>query len=312
VHVDSLSDLTELNIPDYAFGVEMPVCAALHVYSVEGLCYAGGFDASPLPGPGGLLCESGADTMTILQRLNVTAVTEWIPQSPIIYPQEPVAGIPVPLPPVSTSLLVGTTDDGIHEYQPLDILQKHVSAAGAPAGWTSYPAPNGEPVADILAVSTFVPELPAVYDGDLLYVAVASGVYRKCRLDENCVWQEIGDLPAYPLCLAAGAGDLLYAGTSQGAYEFSVLTRALPPLREAGPAAAAVAGAMLDKSFTLSFPSLRGETVSVRVYDASGKQRRFAQTESASVSLAGLSRGIYTYRVGRGNETVYSGRVVVP
>ncbi len=175
---------TNIPIPPYSFGVEAPYCAALHVSVNEKTLFAGGYDRSPMPGPGHLLRMS-QDSLPTFAQLNVSAIAEGI------------------LDLKGMKLFVGTTDTGIF-YRSIEMsapLQKHSES------------PNNEKVNDIIV-------LPMAINAGHLVAAVAGGVYYQTPAS----WQELGDIPATPNCLTFGPGSTtfedsrLYAGTDKGVY----------------------------------------------------------------------------------------------
>jgi hypothetical protein len=180
----AFGNLTEISIPDYSFGVEMPYCAALHHFTGDDRLWAGGYDMSPLPGPGHLLGQEG-DSMVTVRNMNVSAITQGI-----FFEVGPL------------ELVVATTDSGIYQYIPI--------VSSEP--WTRYDSPGNEPVIDVTAV-------PGLMWSDILYLAVPSGVYSGL----NGSWTEEGNIPEEPTCLSTGAwyNMQVYAGTQNGVYKFA-------------------------------------------------------------------------------------------
>lgn len=191
-------ELKPIKIPEHSFGVEDPLCAALHVLSGDNKLYAGGYDQSQMPGPGHLLCEDN-DSMVGIMQLNVSAMAEGTGLTSIN----------------QLELYCGTTDTGILVYSPIFSKPPPI-----------IPSPNNEPVNDIIVLP---PELLGRY---MLCVAVKSGVYVYDTLQNN--WKQLGDLPAEPSCLAVGLKDadigdnVLYAGTKKGIY---ALNSAVPTIK---------------------------------------------------------------------------------
>ena len=188
IGTDTLYPLTALKFPAYAFGITTPYCAGLELYN--GSLYAGGHDKSTLTGgPGNLLMLSG-DTLLIVRRLDVTALSQ---------------GTFMEVGPLE--LVVGTRDSGIIYYSPTAFIP-----------WITVPSPNRETVNDLLT-------MPGMLFSDMLIAAVESGVYTSGNHAQ--VWTEIGDIPAPPSCLAVrgrATGTIegtLMAGTSKGVYLYS-------------------------------------------------------------------------------------------
>ncbi|MBD3321358.1 MAG: hypothetical protein GF350_09720 [Chitinivibrionales bacterium] len=233
--LDSTIALEKMAIPDYAFGVEQPYCAAVHVLSSDQKCYAGGYDRSPLPGPGKLLREVTADSMRVIrERSNVTVITEGVVDRAVWDGPVPYSSDQLVYPYVNTTPVLGTTDEGVVYFQRSDVIVPYENAQQQQAGtWISLGSPKDESVIDILMAPLLraIPadqQGPSYYNGDRMYVAVAGGVYRKCDYNENCVWSEIGDIPGRPLCLAypgpSRQQDDLYAGTGSGVYLYTDAT----------------------------------------------------------------------------------------
>ncbi|MBD3321865.1 MAG: hypothetical protein GF350_12285 [Chitinivibrionales bacterium] len=180
----SLDSLEPLKMQEWAFGVEMPVCADMLVFQ-DGTLYAGGFDSSPEPGPGNLVTLAN-DSMESIRQLNVTSLAQG--NFFEVGPWE---------------LVIGTCDDGIYNYIPSATNNR----------WQHRDSPQNQPVTAIAAI----PNLIWSYT---LYVALPGGIYSV----HGDTWTEIGAIPHPPTCFGAKSllgGFELLAGTESGLYEYA-------------------------------------------------------------------------------------------
>lgn len=174
-----------LKVPEYAFGVERPYCASLLCFPSalnNNSLFAGGYDKGILPGKGHLL-QQMKDSMVIINNWNVSAMTQ---------------GVFAPVGPLE--LVVGTLDSGLYS----------MTSGINPVEWKHWKSPMGRPINDLDAVE-------GPMQGDQLLIAVDSGVFT----GRSGTWQEIGDIPAEPLCFTGGIQSRQgFAGTDNGVYQY--------------------------------------------------------------------------------------------
>lgn len=214
--------LKPMKQPAYCFGVESPQCVALHVYSGDGRCYAGGYDGFRMnSGPGSLVWEISADSLTTKRaRMDVTAITEGM-----LIMGNPYIMAPLPVDPMATmSLIVGTLDSGVFALGSNPLIMAPQAAPIAREFWVSLGSPSGGPAVALLSIAGV-----KVYGAeDVLYAATSGGVFRKCSPIMNCLWQGVGTIPAAPTALAAaGKNNQLFAGTNKGVYAYTDVTGTL-------------------------------------------------------------------------------------
>lgn len=178
--------VTPLKLPEYAFGVEEPYCASLMTFQAAintSSLFAGGFDKGVLPGKGHLLQLRATDSMAIVKDWNVSAM---------------VTGVFAPVGPLQ--FVVGTLDSGLYS----------MSAGINPVQWTHWDNPKNRPVNALASVDSPM-------QGDDLLIAVDSGVFT----GRSGTWQEVGDIPAEPLCFT---GSIMsrqgFAGTDNGVFQY--------------------------------------------------------------------------------------------
>ena len=183
----SYGKLQPVKIPPYSFGVEMPVCAALHCWTFNSQLFAGGFDRSINPGPGYLLCMRN-DSLNIIKTLDITAIAEGEMGDVIQH-----------------NIFFAAKDSGFY----------YTNAVSSQPPQRYMETPNNEPVNDFFIVSGTIVK-PAKF-----FVAVKNGVYMN---GSGIRWVEIGDIPTVPFCLFylsktnSSEDSLLFAGTSDGIY----------------------------------------------------------------------------------------------
>lgn len=178
----------EMVLPLNCFGDVKPLCAALHVFSRDKRLYAGGYDLERNSRvPASLIFQKNeqSDTLSTLRPLEVTAITEMFTETE------------------GLQLYIGTKQSGIYHFaDPYDSLP-----------WGQFPTPNNETVNDMITI-------PTMLMSQMLCVAVNSGVF----LRVHDTWQELGDLPKIPNCLALALKAVswpeyvVYAGTNEGIY----------------------------------------------------------------------------------------------
>jgi hypothetical protein len=296
--------LTAIKTPDYCFGVEMPYCDALHVYTPENALYAGGFDTSPLPGPGSLI-ETDNDTVmkTVQEPLDVTALTE-AHVVPTAY---------------SNQLMVGTQDSGVLYYRRLEIVPMVESDNGVEqqqdGSWHHIPSPNDMPVDAMLRVPTIVAQpreyttriWPPQYNyEDPFFIATAHGVYRKCPYNADCRWSEVGDIIARVHCLAStdtGVGEdvsndsLVLAGTDRGVYLYRDVTAVK---HNTGARTARRTGIHVghdNGTIRIAVPSHTDDKFTAIFFDARGRCVRRVACKASTTLIRDLHAGLYYYRI---------------
>jgi hypothetical protein len=274
---DSLLPLRDLKIPAYAFGVENPKCADMLLFK-DSTLFAGGNDIGPMTGKGSLL-ELVKDSLTMIKRLNVTALAQGMFFE--VAPQE---------------LVVGTADTGVLLHNP------------ATNGWSSLGGPAKEAINDVVVLR------PQIGWSDLLLCAVNSGVFSNGG--RTATWTAVGRIPRAPLCLAGmGAfvsgnmsGDLL-AGTAAGVYLYAEQTIAVdrPAIAQERRIAHAVTVENNVAHFTFAAPPARG--MNIAVHTASGRLCASAGTAGPSANLRLDAKGIFYYTI-RAGEKNQSGGVI--
>jgi hypothetical protein len=266
------SNLVEIKTPPWCFGVESPRCAAVHAFRGAGTVYAGGYDQSPMPGPGNLIYVEG-DTSRKLLQYNVSALA-----SGTFYEVGP------------SELVFGTTDDGLYRYNPVT------------RGLTHIPSPNSEPVRHVITAASML-------WSDFLYVAVQGGVYQGGSFGSTTL-SPVGVFPGVvPNCLAHIAFGDLYAGTSGGVYRYgeaaAVGKRSMPSSRALvvpmGPAAGVltmrIAGVIDGARMVLC--------------DINGRVAASQHVRNGKVRISGLGAGAYFYKIMDNGECAARGRAVV-
>jgi len=183
------SSFQELRIPQGAFGVEMPYCAAMECWPYNNMLFAGGYDKSPEPGPGHLLWNQ-KDSLRILRKLNVTAI---------------VCGETGDV--IMRNVFFATRDSGIW----------HTNVVMSSPPVFLCESPGKEAINDLYMVNGNFAK-PAKF-----YCAVKSGVYTN---GSGVLWVKLGKLPVQPLCVyhitrANTLQDsILFAGTENGIYVY--------------------------------------------------------------------------------------------
>jgi hypothetical protein len=191
---DSLKTLKPIGIPAYAFGVEMPYCSSLHLFS--GQLFAGGYDISPAPGLSYLLHLSDAlsgDTMYTMRKMKATAISEGRFSS--------ILGSS------SLVMVIADADSGIFFYN---------QSMSNP--WRRIAGPTSNPIQSLYVLSGPV-------NDNTLYAANKDGVYetgiRGTIQASMANWSEIGNLPVEPHYITRlGLGSDLVAGTVKGLYRY--------------------------------------------------------------------------------------------
>lgn len=265
------SSLQPIHIPANSFGVEMPYCAALQIYSRDTCLFAGGYDRSSTePGPSYLLWGQG-DSLLQCTQLNISAMTEGIVDW---------GGV---------KLFVGTIDSGIywHSSEMSMVVQKYAES------------PNGEAVNDIII-------LPTMIENGHVCVAVASGVY---TLSGNA-WIELGDIPAEPTCLALKQNNsrsvyTIHAGTDKGVYVFDSLTVAVTGKAKTVPEKNISIHHNTNGTITISFSLLKSDRVTIDILDVSGRVIATPYRASCSPGVHTLTRPTANLLGQRASNGVY-------
>lgn len=273
---DTLIFERSLKIPDYAFGVEAPRCAALTWFDGSHF-FAGGYGRSPLPGPGNLLALA-SDSMRILKKLNVTALAKGS-----FFETAP------------RELVIGTVDSGVLLHNP------------ANNEWTSLSRPAREPVNDVVVLR------PMIGWSDLLLCATNSGVYTNSG--RSTTWTALGKILKAPLCLAGRgnyingyAGNVL-AGTAEGVYIYSQTVGTRNGWNPVDVFANNKPIAGINGRVTIPLQWNNGKTVSITVYSVAGRIAKREATSRNSISLK-LPAGIFRYRCFVAGKADISGVIV--
>lgn len=270
--------LTAIKIPEYSFGVEMPFCGALHYGSSMKRLFAGGYDKSPMPGPGNLLWGD-SDSLKKIRTMSISAMAEGVIDLG------------------EGKFFIGTIDSGIYyRSNNMSMLVQKYSES-----------PNNETINDILV-------MPKKIHNGFLCVAVPSGVY--VRTDDGDEWVDIGNIPVEPLCLAytktEKADFILYAGTKKGVYAInssavSIKSKYLSQVEYNY-------SALYDnsnKTIAVSFKLPRSEFIDISILDLSGrtidviKKNRFETGKYSRIFKivdkgVALSNGVYFIRTNIG------------
>ncbi len=282
--------LEPIKTPDYCFGVEEPLCATLLIFHVEGILYAGGYDLSPLPGPGHLLRQQ-KDSMVIAKDFNVSAMTQGTFSS-----DEP--GI--------RELAVGTPDSGIIYYNPI--------ISSTP--WRKWESPENEAIRHIIALSG------GENENDMLIAAVESGVYIDGNEDIiTGSWTVIGDLPNKPNFIAGylnGKNEFGgFAGTDKGVYRYGekptgIAEKYLPKYSKKSCLKLNVFNKSTKLQMVFHSDAVIENNLTVILYDISGKRVNKVYTRSGTADFGKLGSGIYLFSVFAGENNITGGKVVVP
>ncbi len=310
--------LSQIKTPDYCFGVEVPYCAALHVYTPENALYAGGFDTSPLPGPGSLIKTDNDTVMkTVKEPLDVTAVTE-AHVVPTAY---------------SNQLVVGTQDSGVLYYRRLEIVPMARSVNEVEQqqdrSWHYIPSPNDMPVDAMLRVPAIVAQpreyttmiWPPQYNyEDPFFIATAHGVYRKCPYNADCRWTEVGDIKARVHCLASTdtavrtdvANDsLVLAGTDRGVYLYRDATAVQGNNVVRKGARNTVRVSHDNGTVRIAVGVHTNNTVTAEFFDAQGRCVRRVTCKEHTTVIRDLHTGLYYYRIANSEDVFNTGMLHV-
>jgi hypothetical protein len=189
---DTLRTLEPLVFPAYAFGVEQPFCAGLHVFSLDSRLYAGGYDGSPMGSSSSLLYLHG-DSLYAMRRMKASALVEGRFSSILL------SG--------SLVMAVADVDSGVFFYNP---------ATGSP--WRKVSGPTKNPIRSLFVGR----DMSGAGNDNELYAVNSDGVYRSTQ-GEIQLWAEVGNIPADPRCVTGmgiATSDKLLAGTATGVYRY--------------------------------------------------------------------------------------------
>jgi hypothetical protein len=190
---DSLSKLNSVPMPEYAFGVEDPYCAAIQIFNNRP--FAGGYERNlSMPAPSYLLNYTFQDSLWKLRPMKTTAMSQGKFQS--IFSANP------------GMLAIADLDSGVFFYN---------QAAGNP--WYRIAGPAGGP---IVSLYSGVPQIVLGVSLDTtLYAANKDGVFQCVSGEPGPLWVKVGTLPAEPLYITGmgSRGDLL-AATVKGVYRY--------------------------------------------------------------------------------------------
>lgn len=266
------SSFVEIETPAWCFGAEAPHCAAVHAFNGRGTVYAGGYDSSPMPGPGHLIYVQG-DTARKLLQYNVSALT-----SGTFYEVGP------------SELVIGTIDTGLFRYNPATRVLTHI------------PSPNDEPVRHVITAASML-------WSDFLYVAVPSGVYQGGSFGSTAL-SPVGVWPGpLPNCLAQIAFGDLYAGTTRGVYRYgeaSAVEKSNIPSSRVQVAPIGPAANVLIMRISGVMDGAR-----MVVCDINGRTTASRNVRNGKVRIAGLGAGVYFFKVMDNGKCAARGRTVV-
>jgi hypothetical protein len=265
-------NLVELGTPDWLFGVEMPRCADIHVFDDTGTVYAGGYDRSPMPGPGSIVYVEG-DTCKPLVKHDVSAIT-----SGNYFEVGPA------------ELVFGTIDTGLFKYNPGTRVFTHI------------PSPNNEAVKDVISVT-------GGFWSDFLYVAVESGVYQGGAFG-GTNWTPVGTLVQIKAnCLVNAGWNDLYAGTTRGVYRYGEaagIEKRNKPKARAKVSLANPSGTVL----TLRIQETSEQAV-FYLFNIKGQLNLKKKVKGGLSHISGLKPGIYIYKLVISGKCMDAGKVVL-
>ncbi|MBN2035609.1 MAG: hypothetical protein JW768_02590 [Chitinispirillaceae bacterium] len=265
---DTLLDMRPITVPEYPFGVEMPYCSDILIFSGSVSSaysvFAGGYDKSPEPGQGSLL-ELDMDSLIFhtLRKLDVTALAQGSFEE----------GGP-------ELLVVGTRDAGILLYNP----SSQTSAL--------LPGPGKLPINDVITV-------PNMIFSDILVAACDSGVYANNGRAQT--WAEIGSIPAPPLCLAPRGtpadviSGALLAGTAKGVYIYDIPAGIAAHSAQKGGAVQAKPIFSRNGDVRIRLEGSMLSFATITVYTASGKVHTQIPAASGQARFRLEAKGIYLY-----------------
>ncbi len=278
---DTLKEIALISGPAAPFG---NTCKSLVIGTDDGMLYAGGYDDNPQEGPGGRdtawLLRGTADKLTALKRMNATSIAELPLQS------MSAGGIRDLHP-----LAVATVDSGIHYF-----------AYGA--FWKSYPAPAvNKPVVAVAPFRT-VPSL----NWTEIIAATATGVFRQCPPNADCVWSKIENLPGTPSCIAQYQAAMLWAGTDSGVYQYEASTSVDRNSRCTRSTARPIR--IETGNGLLEIENRSDGEGTISLFTAHGRHLKTFTIPKTRSSVPGIGTGLFLYKITI-RQTVFSGRVIV-
>ncbi len=201
-------EFKSITIPDYSFGVEVPVISDIH-YSYDNRSFLiAGYDSSPEPGEGSLLSSSTKSASTILD----SSTTE-------IYEQ--FSGWSL-----SSNIYIGGLNCLFKRTLNYEIIINDQKRQVADTSFTVISTPNNKKVNHVTGVMSS----PIIVDGtpDIL-ISTDDGVFLK---DYNDNWKEFGDIPVIPYFSlpvyrifneSNNYKDVgyIYAATNEGVYRYT-------------------------------------------------------------------------------------------
>jgi hypothetical protein len=187
---DSLSKLNSVPMPEYAFGVESPFCAAIQIFNNQP--YVGGYERNlSMPARSYLLSYDFQDSLWKVRPMKTTAMSQGRFRS--------LFGGTIAM------IAIADLDSGVFFYN---------LAAGNP--WYRISGPAGGPV-----VSLYSGLAQGASRDTTLYAANKDGVFQCVSGEPGPLWIKLGMLPIQPRFLTGigSKGDPL-AATAAGVYRY--------------------------------------------------------------------------------------------
>jgi hypothetical protein len=190
---DSLSKLNSVPMPEYAFGVESPFCAAIQIFNNQP--FTGGYERNlSMPARSYLLSYDFQDSLWKVRPMKTTAMSQGRFRS--------LFGGNLAM------MAIADLDSGVFFYN---------QAAGNP--WYRIAGPAGGPVVSLY--SGIAQSMQGTNRDTTLYAASRDGVFQCESGEPGPIWVKLGTLPAEPYFLTGvGAKGNLLVGTAAGVYRY--------------------------------------------------------------------------------------------